>query len=197
MSAAAALAQAEAAGIRLRLRPDGGVRMEAAVQPPPDVLADLRRWREDVAHLLAVRQGLAARPRKDPEAAADGQRGHRGHRGHKLPPTDDAADTAHEAAAIQATREAEAAGAYPVLPEAEHKAATAGLLRAALMRPPSWGERPDCCPAPGAWCSCCGRTPPAQGGRWWQERETPKGWRCWTCHPPDHLKPDQVREVMT
>jgi hypothetical protein len=61
VSAAAALARAEAAGVRFRLVPGGGVRMEAAAPPPPDVLADLRRWREDVAHLLAARDGLSAR----------------------------------------------------------------------------------------------------------------------------------------
>lgn len=113
------------------------------------------------------------------------------------PAAKDAADLAREADAIKATREAEAAGAYPVLPKAEHGAALGGLMRAALMRPPAWGERPDCRPAPGAWCGCCGRNPPAEGGRWWQEREAPKGWRCFTCHPPDHLKPGDVREVVT
>ena len=62
MSAAAALARAEAAGVRLRLGGDGRVHLEAAAPPPPDVLEALRRWREDVAHLLALRQALAARP---------------------------------------------------------------------------------------------------------------------------------------
>ena len=57
MSAAEAIARAEAAGVRLRLRPNGVVRMEAAAPPPADVLADLRRWREDVARLLAARDG--------------------------------------------------------------------------------------------------------------------------------------------
>jgi hypothetical protein len=112
------------------------------------------------------------------------------------PSAADAADLAHEAAAIQAAREAEAAGAYPVLPEVEHRAATAGLTRAALMRPPAWGERPDCRPTPGAWCSCCGRNPPAEGGRWWQEAEAPKGWRCRACYPP-HLPRHALREVET
>jgi len=42
-------------------------------------------------------------------------------------------------------------------------------------------------PAPGAWCSSC------FGARWWTERHEPKGWRCGTCHPPDHLKPELVR----
>ena len=102
-----------------------------------------------------------------------------------------------EAAVMQAAREADAAGADPMLPEAEHRAAVAGLMRAALMRPPSWSDRPDCRPAQGAWCGGCGRHPPEYGGRWWQEREAPTGWRCWTCYPPAHLKPDNVREVAT
>ncbi len=33
------------------------------------------------------------------------------------------------------------------------------------------------------------------GGRWWREREQPKGWRCWACHPPDHLAPEQIVEA--
>jgi hypothetical protein len=66
VSAAESLARAEAAGVRLRLRPDGGVRMEAAEAPPADIVAALRRWREDVAHLLAVRAALdAAQPVED------------------------------------------------------------------------------------------------------------------------------------
>jgi len=59
VSAAEALARAEAAGICLRLRPDGGVRMEAAEPPPADMLAALRRCREEVAGLLVAR-GKAA-----------------------------------------------------------------------------------------------------------------------------------------
>jgi hypothetical protein len=55
VSAAAALARAEAAGLRLWLSPDGKVRMEASAPPPPDLLADLRRWREDVSRLIAQR----------------------------------------------------------------------------------------------------------------------------------------------
>jgi hypothetical protein len=42
-------------------------------------------------------------------------------------------------------------------------------------------------PPHGAWCRACHRT------RWWTERHKPKGWRCMTCHPPDHLRPDQIR----
>jgi hypothetical protein len=55
MSAARALARAQAAGLRLCLRPDGGVRVEADAPPPAEVLADLRRWRDDIARMLAAR----------------------------------------------------------------------------------------------------------------------------------------------
>lgn len=61
MSAAAALARAEAAGVRFQPLLGGAVRMEAAAAPPPEMIADLRRWREDIEHLVAVRSGLAAR----------------------------------------------------------------------------------------------------------------------------------------
>lgn len=62
MSAAAALARAEAAGLRFRLTPAGTVQMQAAAPPPPEVLAELRLWREDVARLLVLREGETARP---------------------------------------------------------------------------------------------------------------------------------------
>jgi hypothetical protein len=53
-----------------------------------------------------------------------------------------------------------------------------------LQHPPSTAEKYP--PPPGAWCSCC------FGTSWWTERYEPKGWRCATCHPPDHLRADQV-----
>ena len=73
MSAAVALARAEAAGVRFHRAPGGGVRMEAAGPPPSDVLADLRRWREGVASLLALRDTPATRqppPASDARASA-------------------------------------------------------------------------------------------------------------------------------
>jgi hypothetical protein len=42
-------------------------------------------------------------------------------------------------------------------------------------------------PPPGAWCRAC------HGTRFWTERNEPKGWRCMICHPPVHLRPDQIR----
>lgn len=118
--------------------------------------------------------------------------------GETPPPADDAADLAHEAAVMVAAREAEAAGAYPTLPEAEHGQALAGMMRAALMRPPAWAERPDCHPPPGAWCGGCSRQQPEAGGRWWQEAVAPKGWRCATCYPPpSHRQTRQICGVST
>ena len=57
-------------------------------------------------------------------------------------------------------------------------------------RQPSWADSTDR-PLSGDHCSCC------RWGRWWCETIKPRGWRCWTCHPPDHLPPDAVTEVST
>ncbi len=152
-------------------------------------LARLDAWREATAaqDVAAVASGGASAATQEPPANST-----------MLPPVATVASTPGNDGESWETAEVwEGEADHPAAPETEHQRATGGLLRAALMRPASWSERPDCRPAPGAWCGCCGRTPPAYGGRWWQEREAPKGWRCWTCHPPDHLKPDQVREVMT
>jgi hypothetical protein len=46
------------------------------------------------------------------------------------------------------------------------------------LRIPSSSPSPEWPPLPGDQCSCCG------GRRWWRERGAPRGWRCWTCHPP-------------
>ena len=66
-----------------------------------------------------------------------------------------------------------------------------GLLDTAMQRPPAWSDAGSR-PTPGCRCARC------RGGRWWCEAgEAPRGWRCWTCHPPDHLPADAVREVLT
>lgn len=70
-----------------------------------------------------------------------------------------------------------------------------GLHAGALQRPTAWAD-PTLRPPPGAWCSCCGRFE-RKGGRWWTERENPTGWACATCHPPVHLAPETIEEVMT
>ncbi|MCX7684350.1 MAG: hypothetical protein N2Z67_03645 [Acetobacteraceae bacterium] len=106
-------------------------------------------------------------------------------------------DLARERAVIAAARVADAAGEGPVpQPEADHRDHPAGLERAALHRPPSWADV-SALPSPGARCSCCSRHRAEAGGRWWRERISPRGWRCWTCHPPDHLEPQAVIEVLT
>jgi hypothetical protein len=60
VSAALALARAEAAGIQFHLAADGVVRMAATAAPPSELLGELQRWRDDVAYLLALREGLVA-----------------------------------------------------------------------------------------------------------------------------------------
>jgi len=74
--------------------------------------------------------------------------------------------------------------------DAPQAAMVDGLLRAARQRPPSWAD-PAALPSRGCICSCC------KGQRWWCEREVPKGWRCWTCHPPVHLPRNAVAEIAT
>jgi hypothetical protein len=56
VSAAEALAAAEALGVRLWICADGAVRMGAAIQPPAAVLENLRRHRWEVALLLEERR---------------------------------------------------------------------------------------------------------------------------------------------
>ena len=53
-----------------------------------------------------------------------------------------------------------------------------------LQRSPSTAQNYP--PTPAAWCSSC------WGTGWWTERYEPKGWRCVTCHPPLHLRVDQI-----
>jgi hypothetical protein len=51
-------------------------------------------------------------------------------------------------------------------------------------RPPSWSDL-TAQPTNGCLCSCCGNR-----RWWWCEAVAAKAWRCWTCHPPDHLNSD-------
>jgi hypothetical protein len=161
-AAARALARAQAVGVQLKLRPDGGLRLQADAPPPPELLAELRRWRDDIARLLAA---------QDRPSDAGGLVG---------------SDDDPERRAMLA-HYAEPPSARPYVPDDPY---TAGLLTAALQRPPSWaGSTPP--PPRGAWCSCCGRSNPQAGGRWWRPRNPrsdglglSEGWRCMTCHPP-------------
>jgi hypothetical protein len=74
--------------------------------------------------------------------------------------------------------------------DARQAALVGGLHVAARARPPSWAD-PTALPPRGCFCTCC------TGQRWWRECEAPKGWRCSTCHPPDHLPQDAVTEMRT
>lgn len=56
MTARDALARAAALGVELRLEADGQVRITAAAPPPADLLAELRRCRDEVVRLLADRR---------------------------------------------------------------------------------------------------------------------------------------------
>jgi hypothetical protein len=173
MTAARALARAEAAGVRLRLTAAGTVEVEADAPPPAEVLAELRRWRSDIADLLAERDipsdaGVLVGSDDDPERQAlaayyGGELSAPSYR-----PTDD--DPYRD-----------------------------GLRVAALMRPPSWADPTP--PPRGAWCSCCGRSH-RSGGRWWRPRHPRTdglglgpGWRCWRCHPPPDPSEAEVWET--
>jgi hypothetical protein len=59
-----------------------------------------------------------------------------------------------------------------------------------LRRPPSWSGATTI-PLRGCLCSCCGSR------RWWREAHNARGWRCWACHPPDHLPHNSVAHVRT
>jgi hypothetical protein len=151
VSARAILTRAEAAGLRLRLRPDGRVRVEADAPPPAGLLEELRRYRNEVAALLAEREGRPARE-ATPTAA--------------LGAVEVEAAPALDPAEVEALASALAEAAQTVAevlrsaPPAEDAEAMVeyyaseptdrpyvpgdpdplrdGLLRSALMRPPSW-----------------------------------------------------------
>jgi hypothetical protein len=90
----------------------------------------------------------------------------------------------------QLPRAAEPTPPQPSRADAARAALVAGLHVAARGRPPSWADLATL-PSRGCFCTCC------KGQRWWRECEAPKGWRCSTCHPPDHLPPDAVTEMRT
>jgi hypothetical protein len=59
--AAAILARAEAAGLRLRIDQDGSVAMEGP-PPPPGLLADIRRYWDALRSVLKARRALGVAP---------------------------------------------------------------------------------------------------------------------------------------
>jgi hypothetical protein len=73
---------------------------------------------------------------------------------------------------------------------APHAGAASRWEQTSHQRPVSWADPADV-PYASCFCSCC------KGQLWWCETVEPKGWRCSTCHPPDHLLPGQVWEVRT
>lgn len=166
MSAAAALAHLQAAGVHLELRADGTVALSAGIPPPPELLAEARAHkaellgllRADAQHELAA--VLLAGAERGAAAVAAGP-------SHDIEPAE--AEVIRQIAAQPA----------PEPPE-RHWAHVPGLFRAALLRPPSWSD-PAAAPGPGSRCSCC------SGTRWWTEAQEPTGWRCAVCHPPNHL----------
>ena len=65
----------------------------------------------------------------------------------------------------------------------------AGLLRGFYAHRQVQEPQPSQARTPrGEVCSCCA------GTRWWQEARNPSGWRCWRCHPGDHLRPEEREE---
>jgi hypothetical protein len=59
LTATAVLERLGRAGVRVTLRADGGLAMRPP--PPADLLEDARRHRDDIAHLIALKQALARR----------------------------------------------------------------------------------------------------------------------------------------
>jgi hypothetical protein len=171
VTAAEAIAAARKAGVRLKLTAGGTVEVEADAPPPPEVLAELRRWRDEIASLLAeqaITGGLVGDD-DDPERRA--MREHY----------------------------AEPASGRVYRPDTPDQLRD-GLLVSALMRPPSWaGSTPP--PPRGAWCSCCGRNRQSGGRWWRPRHPRTDGlglgpgWRCMTCHPPPD--PTEVEVVET
>ena len=70
MMAAAALAQLDAAGVRVRLRDDGSLNLTAAAPPPLELLSLARAHRDGIAALLANRAQQAARGGFVPDSPA-------------------------------------------------------------------------------------------------------------------------------
>ena len=211
--ALAIIARLREAGATLECSDGGRVRFSAPTPIPAALLAEARQHREAIAAALASNAPEAPEP---PEADAWGFTPDERHaalvrlRGTHVP-VDGLADGVRTAAAAAGAQGAlawelrtsaaldgfDVPEPVPDWPEQERERLQSlnrkianGYRRAALQRPPSWAD-PAALPSPGCFCSCC------KGRRWWCEREAPKGWRCWGCHPPDHLAEDAVTEVRT
>jgi len=156
--APAVLTRAEAAGIRFRLLPGGRVRVEADAPPPLDLLAELRRCRDELAALLAEREGRPVQDTVPPAALGPAEV--------EAAPAPDPADGAELAAyagnaAAKLARElTEAAETVAAILRDAPPAEDLAEMRAYYAAPPTEGPNPP----RGAWCSVCGRHNPKAGG---------------------------------
>ena len=184
-----------------RLRAGGwriglGIKIAGDAAPPPDMLAELQAEREAVLRALVEETLAAPLSAPAPDLVATIL---------ETFPQSTVVGEAEPLGVVVRRLLAEGAGVEPsdgggyrlTLPDGRSLAITAegcatldeGLLgdlaeRVAiatehLARPPSWASLDP--PPQGAWCLAC------HGGRFWREREAPRGWRCASCHPPDHL----------
>ena len=76
-----------------------------------------------------------------------------------------------------------------LLADRERAAATAAPEPTLHQVAPTWDG--ISMPRPAQTCFCCGSR------RYWTEAQRNRGWRCRTCHPPDHLAPEAVTELHT
>lgn len=175
MSAAAMaiIAGLQEAGATLECKDDGRVRFSAPAPLPAALLAEARKHRESIAVALATSTVLANQAAFDNSAALVSRI---------------AVEALYECEAPKPAADRQERDRERL--ESVSRTIAGSYLRAALQRPPSWAD-PAALPSRGFFCSCC------EGRRWWCEREASKGWRCSTCHPPDHLPADTMKEMRT
>jgi hypothetical protein len=181
LSAAAALARAEAAGVQLALDAGGAVQMRATAPPPAAVVADLRQHREAVAALLLERQRAAGNNGEQRQRAAFYLRAMAEAAEAMAAPDPDLAAERVEAAAAQA---AEARGDHgATLPAEDHQRHLAALLDTSRQRPAAWPDQTRR-PRLGDYHTAC------RGRRWWAPQRPSAdctgvgaGWACGFCHP--------------
>jgi hypothetical protein len=174
--------------------------MEAAAPPPPDVVVDLRRWRDGVADLLAARQRRASAPPAPPlEAAPAWPDGFLYLSGLAVrldaALRDGATVTRCPSGALDVTLTD--GSPWLLSPSVVARLEAGRLLPATAPNLPApgarevpaaeWRELPygaergvafaEARVMPGA-CPCCA------GRRWWREADEAPPGRCMACHPP-------------